>query len=146
MKVNNIDNSQVSFGSYQSVLKTLFKKGKLPQVKVGLYNDPINVDNVSLEHLLPHSEGGSTLIGNLALASKKKNNDRGTRPLPEVLSWECLKKYLNQFRNILIPGKFDGNKYIEEIQETCEKLGVVNPKKKLKKTKIKRRKKMDFYA
>lgn len=133
MKVENVPNNEISFGSYQSELKTLFKKGQMPTVKRGLYGDKINVNNVSLEHLLPHSQGGGTILENLALASKDKNNARGDRPLCEVLNWKMLKAYLDQF-NFRIKGKFDGEKYKRAIIRTCESLGIVNPKK-LKRTK-----------
>ena len=43
----------------------------MPSVKYGLYGGELNIDNVSLEHLKPHSWGGKTEWGNLALAEKK---------------------------------------------------------------------------
>lgn len=118
--------SLVSFGSYQNVLKTLYKRGQMPQVKRGLYGDLLTKDNVSLEHLKPHSEGGKTVLSNLALASKSKNNARGAKPLKDVLNWEMVDEYLSQF-NFRIKG-FDGNKYAEMIRNTIKELGIINPK------------------
>ena len=124
-------NSVVSFGSYQSVLKTLYKKGQMPSVKKGLYGDILTKDNVSLEHLKPHSKGGETILSNLALASKRTNNSRGNKPLTDVLNWEMLKEYLDQF-NFNIKGKFNGEEYQKMILKTCEELGVTNPSQTVK--------------
>ena len=118
--------SLVSFGSYQNILKTLYKKGQMPQVKKGLYGDILTKDNVSLEHLKPHSEGGQTILSNLALASKSKNNARGAKPLKDVLNWEMVDEYLSQF-NFRIKG-FDGEKYANMIRKTLKELGVTDPK------------------
>lgn len=128
--INSVQSTQINFGSYQSVLKTLFKKGKLPNVKKGIYGDLIDVNNVSLEHLLPASEGGTTNLSNLALASKRNNNKRGNQPLNIVLNWSMINEYLDQFTNIFIPNKFNGNKYKKMIKQTCINLGI-KPNKNL---------------
>lgn len=133
MEIKSVSESTVSFGSYQNILKTLYKKGKMPQVKKGLYGDILTKDNVSLEHLKPHSEGGKTILSNLALASKQKNNARGAKPLSEVLNWEMVNDYLSQF-NFRIKG-FNGEAYAEMIKKTVEELGVINPKELAKKGK-----------
>lgn len=133
MEIKSVSESAVSFGSYQNILKTLYKKGKMPQVKKGLYGDILTKDNVSLEHLKPHSEGGKTILSNLALASKQKNNARGAKPLSEVLNWEMVNDYLSQF-NFRIKG-FNGEAYTEMIKKTVEELGVINPKELAKKGK-----------
>ena len=110
----------VSFG-YQNILKTLYKKGKLSSVKYGFYGDELTKGNVSLEHLKPRSKGGKTELCNLVLASANKNQERAARPLSEMLNWECVGSYLEQFRNIHI-GTFNGNMYIEMILRTIRKL------------------------
>jgi len=56
MKITDYS-SNVSFG-YNSPLKTLFKKGKLPTVTKGFYGGTLTNKTVSLEHLIPHSQGG----------------------------------------------------------------------------------------
>lgn len=99
----------------------------MPQVKRGLYGDILTKDNVSLEHLKPHSEGGKTVLSNLALASKRQNSARGAKPLKEVLNWEMVNEYLSQF-NFRIKG-FNGPKYADMIRKTVEDLGIINPKK-----------------
>lgn len=134
--------NNISFGSYQSELKTLFKKGKLPSVTHGLYGDKLTVDNVSLEHLKPASMGGKSTLSNFALASKIKNNARGNKPLNSVLNWSMIKEYLDQFLDVHIPGKFDGNQYIRMIKKTVADLGVEVPKK----VKGKKMKHIDFLA
>lgn len=112
--------SAVSFG-YSHELKTLYKQGKLPQVVNGFYGGKLKLDNVTLEHLKPHSKGGKTTWDNLVLATAKNNNRRGNMPLKEFLNPELMEKYLNQFKNIKLKN-FDGDKYIEKIKKTVENL------------------------
>ena len=109
------------FQGYKNILKTAWKKGKLPSVKKGLYGDTLTLHNVSLEHLKPHSKGGKTITSNLALASQDKNNARGCNPLKDFLSKERAESYLVQFKDIKIKD-FDGNEYIESIRKTLEGL------------------------
>lgn len=133
--INNIEppSSKVAhvqptlFTGYQHQLKTLYKQGKMPSVKRGLYGGLLTVDNTSLEHLKPHSQGGKTEWGNLALAERKRNTARGSKPLANFLSWEMLEKYLAQF-NFRISGLFDGFAYQDKIRATCRKLGVKSKK------------------
>lgn len=101
-------------------MKTLYKKNKLPSVQYGFYGDKLTKGTVTLEHLRPRSKGGKTELCNLVLASANKNQERGNRPLEEVLNWECVGKYLEQFRNIQVEN-FNGNKYIEMILRTIKK-------------------------
>lgn len=128
--IEPINSNQLSFKGYQHPLKTLFKKGQMPSVKYGLYGEKIGPDNVSLEHLKPHSWGGKTEYGNLALADRGKNAARGSRPLADALSWDMLEKYLSQF-NFRIKNVFNGYEYQEKVRQTCEQLGVLNPKHRL---------------
>lgn len=100
----------------------------MPSVVRGLYGELINPSNVSLEHLKPHSKGGTTTLFNLALAERHKNSARGSHSLADFLSLEMLEKYLQQF-NFVIKGIFDGYKYQKGLRETCIELGVgTNPK------------------
>ena len=114
-----IQQTGLTFG-YQNILKTLYKKGKLPSVKYGFYGDELTKGTVTLEHIRPRSKGGKTELCNLVLASANKNQERGNRPLEEVLNWECVGKYLEQFRNVQVKN-FNGNKYIEMILRTIKK-------------------------
>ena len=107
---------------YSSPLKTLWRKGKLP-VKYGFYGDVLTQKNVSLEHLLPHSQKGKTNLANLVLASKAKNNARGDKPIDEYLDVKTVIRYLAQFKDIKIKD-FDGNKYIAGIVATLG--GLIN--------------------
>lgn len=138
---NKIQSSNVSFCSYQNILKTLYKKGKMPSVTKGLYGETITPKNVSLEHLKPASWGGRTELANLALASQEANSARSSKPLKDVLSWEMLEEYLGQF-NFRIKNLFDGHKYQALVRGTCEKLGMVNPNKEFQETETKLSKKM----
>ena len=68
---------------YQNILKTQYKKGRLPSVKYGFYGDKLTKKTVTLEHLRPVCQGGKTELKNLVLASANKNQERGIRPLAE---------------------------------------------------------------
>ena len=109
-----------SFG-YSHFLKTMYKRGQLPQVKRGFYGEALSLKNVSLEHLKPISKGGKTELKNLVLAHKDLNNKRSDKPLNEFINFKAMSVYLEQFKNIKIMG-FDGNKYIAMILETVGRL------------------------
>lgn len=104
----------VSFGSYNSILKTAWKKGQLPTVKRGIYGNILTPDNLSVEHVIPHSLGGKTITSNLMLAERTANAKRGIKPLMEVITYKQLFDYLMQFLDIKIK-KFNGNDYIISI-------------------------------
>ena len=108
-----------TFG-YKHQLKTLFKKGKLP-VKYGFYGDVLNKKNVTLEHLRPISQGGKTELSNLVLTSANKNQERGVRPLNEVINWLHVGQYFEPFKDLKLPD-FDGNEYIRLILNTIKEL------------------------
>lgn len=97
-------------------LKTLWLKGKLPGVKFGVYGDRLTKDTVSLEHFKPVSQGGKTILSNLGLASKEKNNLRGNKPLKDFLTLEMLKKYLKQFTGVKVKD-FNGDGYSQLIMK-----------------------------
>lgn len=109
------------FQGYKSQIKTLWRKGKLKSVVCGLYGDILTKDNLSVEHLKPHSQGGRTVLSNLALASQDKNNARGCKPLKDFLTKEMAEKYLKQFENIRRKN-FNGNQYIKMLRKTFEEL------------------------
>ena len=119
MNIQPIPPNPPTFG-YHNILKTLYKKGKL-SVDYGFYGDRLTKKNVTLEHLLPISKGGKTELSNFVLSSANKNQERGVRPLSEMLQWDCVGKYLEQFRNVKIKD-FDGNDYIQKILKTINKL------------------------
>ena len=120
MKINNINS--ISFG-YNSVLKKDWKKGLLPTVQKGFYGDTLTKNNISLEHLIPHSQGGKTQLNNLVLASKDKNMLRGTNPLNLFITKDTVQAYLDQFVGITTK-HFDGNTYIQAIIKTLKMLGI----------------------
>ena len=121
MKIQPIQQSPTF--KYNSPLKTLYRKGKLP-VKYGFYGDILTQKNVSLEHLKPFSKGGKTELNNLVLASKQKNMARGNADIRNFANKETIIKYLSQFIDIKI-NDFDGNKYIKAIIKTLTNLGVL---------------------
>ncbi len=106
---------------YNSPLKTLWKKGKLDNVKYGLYGGELTKDNLSLEHLQAISSNGRTTLDNLALATKENNNKRGSEDIGKFLTFGMIRKYLRQFRGINVEG-FNGDKYIAGIIKTLDEL------------------------
>lgn len=120
---------QMNFEGYRHPLKDLYKEGKMPSVKRGLYGGKLTRGNVSLEHLKPHSKGGKTTWRNLALAERRKNTARGSNPLADFLTWEMLEDYLSQF-NFRIGSIFDGFLYQDQLRSTCHELGVLHKKDK----------------
>ena len=113
------EKNSISFG-YSDKLKTLFKKGKLPTVIYDAFGEKLTIDNVSLDHIIPKSEGGASKTANYMLATQYWNHLRGSKPLSGFLTPENLKRYLDQFVNVIVDG-FDGNKYIRDILKTLEK-------------------------
>lgn len=126
MNVNRVNSNSPSFG-YTTILSKLYKKGKLPTVKYGLYKQKLTPKNCSNEHLIPHSKGGKTDLTNIALADRFINMLRGNGDIKNFLTVDMIKDYLSQFIGVKVKqsGKviFDGNKYIQGIIPTFEKLG-----------------------
>lgn len=85
--------------------------------------------------MIPHSKGGPTSLWNLALASAKKNNDRGCRPLKEVLSQEKLEQYALQFEKVDLK-KLWGIRYILDLLQMGREQGVIKGPSKLDKFKL----------
>lgn len=112
---------QPTFNGYKSLLKKLWKRDKLKGVVKGLYGDVLTKDNLSVEHLKPHSLGGKTTLSNTAIASKAKNNARGNKPLKDFLTMSMVEAYLAPFEKIKIRG-FDGHKYAQMIRKTAKEL------------------------
>ena len=110
--------------TYSNELKTLFKKGLLPTVKVDVMGNKLTKKNVTLDHIIPKSKGGKSVTGNYTLAEKKFNNNRGADPLNEWTTMEGLVTYLNQFIGVRV-GKFIGNEYITEVLRTLEKANAM---------------------
>lgn len=101
--------SNITF-TYNHPLKTAYKKGMMPTVKRGLYGEKI--EKVSIEHLTPHSQGGKTEWGNIALTDAKENNLRGVRPISEVVNYQMWINYLKQFKSVK-NRLVNGSKYIK---------------------------------
>ena len=118
MKLSSVQN--ISFG-YKSILKTYWLKGKMPSVQYGIYGGKLTKDNITLEHIKPHSKGGKTALNNLALSVNKNNWDRGNKPLSEFLNKDTFQQYIEQFKGIKLPF-FNGDEYIKQITKTVERV------------------------
>lgn len=107
----------VSFKSYNSILKKAWKQGKLPTVTKGIYGNILTKENISLEHVIPHSLGGATKLDNLMLADRIANTKRGVKPILDVITYEQLFDYLQQFIGVKLK-RFNGNDYIIKVLKT----------------------------
>lgn len=123
------NNSQVSF-THKWDVKTMWKKGRLPQVKYGFYGDELTIKNCTVEHLLPISKGGKTKSYNLVLASAANNQARSNTDLREVIDIPAAKQYLRQFQGIR-RRTFNGDAYIKMIKDTLKTLGINLDKNKI---------------
>lgn len=116
MKVHRIDKPTI----FKSQLKKLYKKGKLP-IKYGLYGEELTKKNVTDEHLLPRSLGGTSELSNIALATKQANWRRGSEPIEYFLTFGMLRNYCRQFKGIKLKN-FDGDEYVKGIIKTIRGL------------------------
>lgn len=113
-------NNYLTF-KYNSILKRYWKKGQLPTVVKGFYGEKLT--NVTLEHLVPHSQGGKTTLANLVLTTAQRNNLRGNSPLEWFIDKKTVDEYLSQFLDVKLP-KFDGNQYVASVKETLKNMRV----------------------
>lgn len=104
-----------NFG-YNHKLKTDFKKGLLPTVKFDMAGVKLNKKNVTLDHVIPKSQGGENTLFNYALASKWFNSFRGVVPLCKLITKEMFEKWARQFEGITVCG-VAGEEYTEEIKK-----------------------------
>jgi hypothetical protein len=112
----------VTFG-YSWRVKTMLQNGQLPSIKYDIYGDLIKKGQETVEHLIPHSKGGSSSEINYAIANKFKNNLRGSEPLNLWTTLTNATKYYLQFLNIKI-NDFDGTKYCNSGLEYIKKLNL----------------------
>lgn len=119
MKILPIKNPVVF--RYKSVLKSEWLKGNMPEVRYGLYGGELTKQNVTLEHIKPHSKGGKTELSNLALAVDSNNFKRSSKPIGKYLTSEMFENYCKQFEDVKLP-TFDGKKYIINLAKTVDRM------------------------
>lgn len=112
----------ISFG-YKSIVKTLYKNGALPSVKVDIYGQKLTPANVTLEHIIPKSKKGASSLKNYALATAKANQERSSDPLLKHTTIENIKAYLEQFKGIKKP-QFNGDEYIKGVTNTLRRINI----------------------
>ena len=120
MLVPTIQSSNVSFG-YSHPLKTAFKKGLMPTVHHDIWGNPLTKKNVSLDHIICKCDGGKSELGNFLLADAKANNKRGCTPIENMVTYEQLRLYLRQFKDIK-NRYIDGNEYIRAVRRTFKQI------------------------
>lgn len=124
MRINFIKPIQISnktsFG-YKSILKDEFLKGNLPTVKKDMGGFKLTKNNVTNGHMLPHSQGGKTILPNLMLETVEYNYMKQADPFSKFFNKEGFEAYCAQFKGIKLP-KLDGDRYVKDITETAERL------------------------
>lgn len=87
-------------------------------------------NNVSYEHIKPHSQKGLTTLMNGALATRENNTLRGNDDIRNHLTPQMLYNYLIQFKDIVVKYRkkvFIGNDYILGVLNTLHKLNFAIP-------------------
>lgn len=122
MQVKRVDTTkpQITF-TYSNILKTLYKRGKLPSVKYDISGRRLTKKNATLDHIKPKSQGGKSVLSNYMLATNEFNSLRGARPITDFLTVEGLSKYINQFIGVVVDG-FNGNEYVKMILKTIDEV------------------------
>lgn len=107
--------NNITFG-YNHKLKTDFKKGRLPSVKFDMAGNKLTSKNVTLDHVIPKSQGGTNTLDNYALATKEFNSFRGVVPLALLITREMFEKWAKQFEKIIVCG-IKGEEYTKMIEK-----------------------------
>lgn len=124
MQVKRVDSTkpQITF-TYSNILKTLYKRGKLPSVKYDISGRRLTKKNATLDHIKPKSQGGKSVLSNYMLATNEFNSLRGAKPITDFLTVEGLSRYINQFIGVVVDG-FNGNEYVKMILKTIDEVRV----------------------
>lgn len=124
MQVKRVDTTkpQITF-TYSNILKTLYKRGKLPSVKYDVSGRKLTKKNATLDHIKPKSQGGKSVLSNYMLATNEFNSLRGAKPITDFLTVEGLSRYINQFIGVVVDG-FNGNEYVKMILKTIDEVRV----------------------
>lgn len=122
MQVKRVDTTkpQVTF-TYSNILKTLYKRGKLPSVKYDISGRRLTKKNATLDHIKPKSQSGKSVLSNYMLATNEFNSLRGAKPITDFLTVEGLSRYINQFIGVVVDG-FNGNEYVKMILKTIDEV------------------------
>ena len=64
----------------------------------------LTVKNVSLDHVIPKSQGGTSTTDNYVLATKAFNSFRGIVPLALLITKEMFDKWAKQFEKVVVCG------------------------------------------
>lgn len=112
MSVQKISAHNPTF-QYNHKMKTDFKKGRLP-IKFDMAGNKLTVKNVSLDHVIPKSQGGTSTTDNYVLATREFNSRRGVIPLALLITREMFEKWAKQFEKLAVCG-IPGPKYTKMI-------------------------------
>lgn len=93
----------------------MYRQGKLPKDLVDIAGNRLTQNNLSGDHVIPHSQGGKTTDDNMMLATKQFNSMRGDRPLKDFITPQNLAKWVNQYLKLDNIDGFDFKKYVIDI-------------------------------
>ena len=111
----------INFG-YRNILKTEWLKGNIPELKHDFYDGSLlQRDTLTLEHLLPHSQGGKTTSSNLVLTNCQNNFRRGNKDIRDYINIDAARKYIEEARQIKLKGL---ENYANSIVSRLKSLGV----------------------
>lgn len=112
MSVQKISACNPTF-QYSHKMKTDFKKGRL-KIKFDMAGNELTKENVSLDHVIPKSQGGTSTTDNYALATRAFNSSRGAIPLALLITKEMFEKWAKQFEKLTVCG-IPGPEYTKMI-------------------------------
>ena len=118
MRINPVQS--INF-KYKSILKTYWLKGKLPDVKYDMGGNRITKDNITNGHMLAHSKGGKTNIGNLMLETANYNFMKSNKPFSQFFDEASFQAYCKQFEKVNLPN-LNGLDYIYRITKNAYNL------------------------
>lgn len=98
---------------YSHKMKTDFKKGRL-KIKHDIAGNKLTKENVSLDHVIPKSQGGTSTTDNYMLATREFNSFRGVVPLALLITKEMFYKWAKQFEKLTVCG-IPGPEYTKMI-------------------------------
>lgn len=113
----------ISFG-YKHRLKTEWLRGNIPQLVHDFYDGSrLDPETVTIEHLMPHSKGGRTVIQNIVLTSWHNNMKRGNKDIKPFINPDAARQYIEEARQINIPG-INGENYARSLVNKLRSMGV----------------------
>ena len=103
----------------KSILKTEFFNGNIP-LKRDITGTQLNKHRISIDHTIPKSKGGKSVLYNYSLIDSVINNKRGSKPIQQYIDLESFIEYIRVMLNVKTE-KFDGIEYLKQWLKTLQK-------------------------